>query len=190
MKNKFKKFLLITIIFLSNNFILHANEQFNFDVTEVEITEKGNKFIGKKRGLITTQDNIEIEADQFEYNKISNILKLTGNVKIKDFNQDSIIYSKKITYYKNQEIYKSESSSKFINTKDNIEIEADQFKYDKISNILELNLLSNAPSSLSKSSTSNLLIDSSVPISNKTSELSSCIYLMKLMVSIKPSSNF
>ena len=138
MKNKFKKFLLITIIFLSNNFILHANEQFNFDVTEVEITEKGNKFIGKKRGLITTQDNIEIEADQFEYNKISNILKLTGNVKIKDFNQDSIIYSKKITYYKNQEIYKSESSSKFINTKDNIEIEADQFKYDKISNILEL----------------------------------------------------
>ena len=138
MINRPKKLLIITIIFLLNIFIVNANEQFNFDVTEVEIIEKGNKFIGKKRGLITTQDNIEIEADQFEYDKISNILNLTGNVIIKDINQDSIIYSQKITYYRNQEIYKSENDSKFINTKNNIEIDADQFEYDKISNILKL----------------------------------------------------
>ena len=74
MKNKLKKLSIITIIILSNIFVVQANEQFNFDVTEVEILEKGNKFIGKKRGIITTQDNIEIEADQFEYDKISNIL--------------------------------------------------------------------------------------------------------------------
>ncbi|MDA9609169.1 LPS export ABC transporter periplasmic protein LptC [Candidatus Pelagibacter sp.] len=138
MKNKLKRLLIITILFLSNIFIVQANEQFNFDVTEVEIIEKGNKFIGKKRGIITTQDNIEIEADQFEYNKISNILKLAGNVIIKDINQNSTIYSQEITYYKNQEIYKSIRDSKFINTKDNIEIEADQFEYNKISNILKL----------------------------------------------------
>ena len=138
MKNKLKKLSIITIIFLSNIFVVQANEQFNFDVTEVEIIEKGNKFIGKKRGIITTQDNIEIEADQFEYNKISNILKLAGNVIIKDINQNSTIYSQEITYYKNQEIYKSIRDSKFINTKDNIEIEADQFEYNKISNILKL----------------------------------------------------
>ena len=138
MKNKLKKLSIITIIFLSYIFAVQAKERFNFDVTEVEIIEKGNKFIGKKRGIITTQDNIEIEADQFEYNKISNILELTGNVIIKDINQNSTIYSQKITYYKNQEIYKSVIDSKFINTKDNIEIEADQFEYDKISNILKL----------------------------------------------------
>ena len=27
-------------------------KQFNFDVTEIEILENGNKFIGKKRGKI------------------------------------------------------------------------------------------------------------------------------------------
>ena len=119
MKNKLKKLSIITIIILSNIFVVQANEQFNFDVTEVEIIEKGNKFIGKKRGIITTQDNIEIEADQFEYDKISNILELTGNVIIKDINQNSTIYSQEITYYKNQEIYKSIRDSKFINTKYN-----------------------------------------------------------------------
>ena len=47
MKNKLKKLSIITIIILSNIFVVQANEQFNFDVTEVEIIEKGNKFIGK-----------------------------------------------------------------------------------------------------------------------------------------------
>ena len=37
MKNKLKKLLIITILFLSNIFTVQANEQFNFDVTEVEI---------------------------------------------------------------------------------------------------------------------------------------------------------
>ena len=115
MKNKLKKLLIITILFLSNIFTVQANEQFNFDVTEVEIIEKGNKFIGKKRGIITTQDNIEIEADQFEYDKISNILKLTGNAKIVDLDENTIIYSQKITYYKDQEIFESDLSSKFVN---------------------------------------------------------------------------
>ncbi len=30
--------------------MLMAIEQFNFDITEIEITDNGNKFIGKKRG--------------------------------------------------------------------------------------------------------------------------------------------
>ena len=53
MKNKLKTFLLFIIIFLLNISIINASEQFNFDITEIEILEKGNKFIGKKRGLIT-----------------------------------------------------------------------------------------------------------------------------------------
>ena len=111
MKNKLKTFLLFIIIFLLNFSIINANEQFNFDITEIEILEKGNKFIGKKRGLITTEDNIKIEADKFEYDKLSNILKLFGNVKIDDINDSSKIFSEKITYYENQEIFISEGNS-------------------------------------------------------------------------------
>ena len=50
--------------------------------TEVEILEKGNKFIGNKRGLITTEDNVKIESDQFDYDKSTNILKLSNQLPI------------------------------------------------------------------------------------------------------------
>jgi LPS-assembly protein len=65
MKNKLKTFLFLINIFFLNTYILNAIEQFNFDVTEIEIIEDGNKFIGKKRGLITTEDDIKIKADEF-----------------------------------------------------------------------------------------------------------------------------
>ena len=47
MKNNINK---IIIIFFSLFYLFNANgaEQFNFDVTEVEIIDNGNKFIGKK----------------------------------------------------------------------------------------------------------------------------------------------
>ncbi len=138
MKNKLKTFLLFIIIFLLNISIINASEQFNFDITEIEILEKGNKFIGKKRGLITTEDNIKIEADKFEYDKSSNILKLFGNVIIVDINESSKIFSEEVTYYKNQEIFISEKNSKYINTEENIRIEANKFNYNKLSNILKL----------------------------------------------------
>ena len=66
MKNKIFKFILLFVfyfVFLNAN----SQEQFNFDVTEVEILENGNKFVGKKRGKITSEDGIEINADKFEY---------------------------------------------------------------------------------------------------------------------------
>ena len=91
MKNNIFKIILILI---SNFFIQNVcySDQFNFDVTEIEITENGNKFIGKKRGIITTNDGIEIDANQFEYDKNLNILNAKGNVKISDNINKYIIY--------------------------------------------------------------------------------------------------
>ena len=74
MINKFKIILLTILIFYSSN--LFGQEQFNFDVTEIEIKENGNKFIGLKRGTITTDNGINIDADNFIYDKIPNILNV------------------------------------------------------------------------------------------------------------------
>ena len=137
MKNKFKTFLLFVNIFFLNFSILDANEQFIFDVTEVEILEDGNKFIGKNRGLITTENNLKIEADEFEYDKLSNILILIGNVKIDDINKDVKIYSEYATYYKNKEIFFSEENSRFLNK--GILIESDKMEYNKVLNIINAN---------------------------------------------------
>src|SRR6056300_157244 len=102
MKNKI--ILALIIIFFFNDIKLRAEDEFNFDITEIEITNDGNFFKGIKRGTAVTNDNQTIiTADTFEYDKITNILKAKGNVVMEDKIKDFLIKSNYITYYKNEE---------------------------------------------------------------------------------------
>ena len=85
--------------------------------------------------MVTTDDGIIINADNFDYNKITNILKANGNVKIEDTAKQIIIYSENVTYLKDQEKIFAEKNSKAIH--DEFTITADKFYYDKNLNILE-----------------------------------------------------
>ncbi len=134
MKNK-KKFTLsffLTFFFLT--FYSHSNESFNFDVTEIEIKENGNLFIGKNNGTATSIDGTTIEADNFEYNKIKNILISSGKVKIFDPKNKIIIYSDKVTYFKNDELFFTNGNSRAIGT--DFQINAKRFEYNKLRNII------------------------------------------------------
>ena len=135
MKNNINK---IIIIFFSLFYLFNANgaEQFNFDVTEVEIIDNGNKFIGKKRGIVTSDEGVEIEADYFEYDKNLNILKASGSVKLSDKINNYNIYSNNIVYKKNIDIVFTNGNSKAISAEDNINIESNIFEYDRIKNII------------------------------------------------------
>ena len=132
MLNKFKILIFILFIFQFN--ILQAQDQFNFDVTEIEIKENGNKFFGLKRGKIITDSGLVINADKFIYDKILNILDAEGNVKIIDKLNNYTIYTNKITYLKNDEIIFTKGDSKAVN--DNTVILAQEFKYLKKTNLL------------------------------------------------------
>ncbi len=135
MKNNLLKKILIFIFCL---FTLNANssDDFNFDVTEVQILDNGNKFIGSKRGTITTSDGVSVDADQFEYNKKLNLLNASGNVKIFDKLNGFEIYSEKILYKKNENIISTEGNSKAISQKDNFIISAFSFNYNRDLNII------------------------------------------------------
>ena len=135
MKNNFLKSIFISFLCL---FMVEAysQDQFNFDVTEIEIKENGNKFIGKKRGTITSEDGIIIKADEFEYDKELNILKAKGNVKINDTLNDYIIFTDKITYKKNENKIFTEKNSKAKSINDNVEISAHNFEYNILENII------------------------------------------------------
>ena len=133
MKNKLKfcKFLLV-IYFCSLSFSV-ASEIFNFDVTEIEITENGDRFIGSKGGIAKNLDGTSIKAKNFDYNKKSNILIASGDVEINDPENNVIIFSNKITYFKNDEIILTFGNSKA--TSENIEINSDNFRYEKLSSL-------------------------------------------------------
>ena len=103
MKNKnLLSLISILLIFFSIG-LSNAQDQFSFNVSEIEILENGNKIIGSKRGEISTGDGILIEADNFIYNKIENVLNANGKVIIKDIINNNNIYSNNITYEKNNE---------------------------------------------------------------------------------------
>ncbi len=118
MKNNIKVLIFVFLILILNLRNLYSAEEFNFDVTEIEILNEGNLIKGLKRGTATTNEGLKITADEFEYDKILNILKATGNVELKDNLNDYIIFSEKITYLKGQEkIFTSGKTKALINSK-------------------------------------------------------------------------
>ncbi len=131
MKNKisFKIFSIFALLIL---LVLKANaEQFDFKVKEIEILDNGNLFKGLNRGIIETNNGITIEANQFVYNKISNILNASGKVKINDRVNKYTIFSDKITYRKNEEIIFTNGNSKALDDNKKI-INAEDFTYNKV----------------------------------------------------------
>ena len=136
MKNNFIKIILILIYSLSLP-QYSFGENFKFNVTEIQVYENGNLIKGVKGGTVTTDNNIVIKADDFEYNKLTLILKAKGSVELIDKKENITIESNEIFYDKNKEVIYSRGKSKAKNLT-NTEIFADEyFRYNKLTSILE-----------------------------------------------------
>ena len=136
MKNKFvSKIIFIIIISFTISLKVNSTEQFNFDVTSIEISESGNKIIGSDGGKITTNNDLIINANKFEYNKLTNTLELLGNVSIYDLKKKSKIFANQITYYKDREIIITNENSQYI-LEEQKEIKAKTFKLNREENSL------------------------------------------------------
>ena len=138
MKNKFLSILLFLLLSEIFFFKVNSAEQFNFDVTELEILQNGEIIKGLKKGTINTNDGIIINADTFVYEKLLNILTAKGNVEIEDPNRNLTIYSENIIYNKNKETITTNKNSKAIYEKNRI-IFADSFEFIRNKNILNAN---------------------------------------------------
>jgi LPS-assembly protein len=135
MKNKFLNFvfILFCLIFLFEH--IDAKEPFVFDVTEIKILENGNQINGYKGGTATSTDGSTITAEFFFYNKLTNILETSGNVKYYDVSKDIIITADKAIYFKNDEKVYTIGNSKAFNK--NNTISASKLEYDKNLNIFK-----------------------------------------------------
>ena len=135
MKNKFYNllFILICFTFLSKN--INADEPFIFDITEIEILDNGNQINGFKGGTATSKDGSTITAENFFYNKLTNILETTGNVEYTDKIKNIIITTDKAIYLKNEEKIFTIGNSKAVNESNTIT--ASNLEYDKIKNIFK-----------------------------------------------------
>ena len=124
------------LIFYFNVFNAYGENQLNFDITEIEIVENGKKFIGNKRGTITSSDGIIIKANRFEYLKNLNILNASGDIEIIDTINNNEIFTQNITYERNKSFIFTKNGSRAVDKDKNIEIKAEEFSYDLSKNII------------------------------------------------------
>ena len=133
MKNKLKTYISILFCFFLFTKSANANEPFVFDVTEIEILEDGNQINGYNGGTATSEDGSTITATSFFYNKQTNILEVSGNVKYLDKIKNTVITADKATYLKDEEIIFTNGNSKAILDKNTIK--ASKLEYNKFKNI-------------------------------------------------------
>ena len=135
MRNNFKSLLFILLSFFLLIKSLSANEPFIFDITEIEILEDGNQINGFKGGTATSEDGSTITAENFYYNKLTNILETTGDVKYFDKIKNIMITADKAIYLKNEEKVFTTGNSKAVS--ENNTITSSSLEYDKINNIFK-----------------------------------------------------
>ncbi len=101
---KSKNFIIYTILLI----MLFANysfgEDFKFEAADIKILNKGNIVQGSGGIKIISNDNLEIIADKFFYDKDKSILKLDGNISVNDTQNNVKIFTNKINYFKKKEI--------------------------------------------------------------------------------------
>ena len=107
MKNKFIRIIFLLMLILSFFELSYGNE-FTFNAPEIEVKDNGNTYRSLNPGKITTNSQMEIISNNFEYDKKNNKLKATGNVQLIDSKNNIKINAEKIIYLKSDEkIYTS-----------------------------------------------------------------------------------
>ncbi len=132
MKNNIFKILIVLFCFLQNNLFA---EQFNIESSEINILEDGNIIEAKNGVSIISGDGIEIVTNEVIYNKKKEILKLIGNVKIKDKTNDFTSEGNKYIYFKKEEKIISFGKS-FSKIKNKFFIESNNLVYER--NLFEI----------------------------------------------------
>ncbi len=131
--NIFLIFFFISITFVKS---IIAEELF-FDSPEILVLENGNLLKSPKGGKVTTDSNIIIFGDKFEFNKISSILTTTGNVRVFNNNNNTETKSDNLVYDKNEEILTAFGNVSILDKNKNILLEADKSVYFKKSDIFK-----------------------------------------------------
>ena len=119
MKNK-NLIIIINLIFLSFFNFQVISEEFDFKSSEIIFLENGNKIKGINGIDLVTNNKIRITGDQFDYDKISQILNVKGDVVVYDEVNKIILKSNEFTYLKQKETI-------FTKTKTTAEINKEYF---------------------------------------------------------------
>ncbi len=130
---KINKFIFI-ILFLILSSKVYSNE-IDFEASNIELKDDGNKIFAINSKLKIPSENIEISSNKAEYFKTKKILKLKENVYLEDKNKNLKINSEKITYERKKNLLYTEGNTK-VNLEDKYLLKSKNIFFDRKSQIL------------------------------------------------------
>ncbi len=95
---------------------------------------KNDELIFTKGNSKAINEEIEIDAKNFKYNRLSNIIDANGDVRVNNKKENYLIFSDNITYNKNDELIFTKGNSKAVS--EGILITGNIFTFDNRNNIL------------------------------------------------------
>ena len=135
MKNKI--FLIILSFFIFCNISL--SESLKFNTENISITEQGNIINTGKGKVITTDNNYEIFANNFLYNKDLDLLTSKGNGIFVSKSENIEIKFDNATFDLKNSFLEAEGNVKILQLNNKFEIKSDKVVYNKEKNIISTN---------------------------------------------------
>ena len=128
---------LIIIFFVNTN--LAVAESFKFETKNIEIFKEENKIIAGQGRAFSSDKELEINADKFEYLKNINLLKSNGNGKVIIKSKNLIIKFDKALFNQNKSTIKANGNIQINQTDKNFFIETNEIEYDQLNGLINSN---------------------------------------------------
>ena len=136
MRNKFLSCLFLIVSCLLGQTFVSANTV-ELDVAEIIFIDDEGIIKASNGVAKSIKDNIEINAQEFIYNKNLSIINATKNVKIIDYNRNIEIRSENIIYDINGGIIEISNNASLIDIDKNIKVESQNITYDIVNKIIK-----------------------------------------------------
>ncbi len=135
---KSKIIYIILIFFFYKNF-LYAQDLYSFETKSIEIIENGKLVKAKQGKAISTDKDIEIIADNFQYSKTSKKLEIKGNAVILINSTNLRIEFDEGFINQNNLLFKSQEEVKLNYLSQNIQIKSKSISFNRKDKIIESN---------------------------------------------------
>ncbi len=132
MKNKILA-LIISFLFLCNNSIANT---FTFKTKNIQILKEKNQILAGKGKVFSSDNDLEISADKFDYSKNLEILKSEGNGTVLIKSKDLIINFDKATFNQKNSIIEANGNVRINHTNENLFILSEKIIYDQLNNFI------------------------------------------------------
>ncbi len=137
MTKNIKYLILFLYVFFTCQIDLIADE-FYFEGEEIQILDEGNRLVSKKNVKITTDDDLILEGNEFEYDKIRLELILKDNVIIVDKKRNINIKTNQVKYFKKDKKLFTDKYTE-ININDKYFIESKNLIFDRNKGVISSN---------------------------------------------------